>query len=99
MVDTITHSITQAGRSDRTDTFHPKSTPMKLERFRAKMIAAHPEYFITREAAREECRERQLRLLGEEIRFDTRAYEDDDVHEASSESKEEEQKGGPSFGL
>lgn len=79
--------------------FHPKSTPMKLERFRAKMIAAHPEYYITRSQAREECRERQLRLLGEEIRFDVRAYQDDVLIDEAQSAKPDDDEEGSGFGL
>ena len=79
--------------------FHPKSTPMKLERFRAKMIAAHPEYYITRSDAREECRERQVRLLGEEIQFDARSFRDDEevYEERRDNSTDDEEDSG--FGL
>lgn len=79
--------------------FHPKSTPMKLERFRAKMIAAHPEYYVTRSQAREECRERQLRLLGEEIRFDVRAYQDDVLIDGAQNLSRDDDEEGSSFGL
>jgi hypothetical protein len=79
--------------------FHPKSTPMKLERFRAKMIAAHPEYYITRDEARDECRERQIRLLGEEIRFDARSFHDEEEVYEDARSRRDEDEEGPGFGL
>lgn len=79
--------------------FHPKSTPMKLERFRAKMIAAHPEYYITRDEAREECRERQIRLLGEEIRFDARSFHDEEEVYEDARSRRDEDEEGSGFDL
>lgn len=53
-------------------TFDPKSTPRKLERFRARMIAAHPEYYQSVDDARRECFNRQVQFFGEPIRFDER---------------------------
>lgn len=50
--------------------FHPKLGPKKLEKFRARMIAAHPEYFQTVDDARKECRDRQIRVFDEPINFD-----------------------------
>lgn len=74
--------------------FHPKTSPMKLERFRARMIAAHPEYFIPRSEAREECRKRQIRLLGEEIRFDARPFKhDEEVYEEPDDDRGETDEG------
>lgn len=55
-----------------TITFDPKSTPRKLERFRARMIAAHPEYYQSVDDARRECFNRQVQFFGEPIRFDER---------------------------
>jgi hypothetical protein len=52
--------------------YDPKSTPRKLERFRARMIAAHPEYYQSVDDARRECFDRQMQFFGEPIRFDER---------------------------
>ncbi|MGB1234675.1 MAG: helicase HerA domain-containing protein [Planktomarina sp.] len=53
--------------------YHPKISPKKLEKFRTRMIAAHPEYFQTIEDARHECHERQRVLFGEPLQFDGEA--------------------------
>lgn len=53
--------------------YHEKTAAKKLQRFRERMIAAHPEYFLTLEDARRECVQRQVEFFGEPIRFDGEA--------------------------
>lgn len=57
---------------DRVDSvyYHEKTATKKLQRFRDRMIAAHPEYFLGFEEARQECVQRQIEFFGEPIRFD-----------------------------
>lgn len=50
--------------------YSERTSEKKLERFRQRMIAAHPEYFSSFDEAREECTQRQVEFFGEPIRFD-----------------------------
>lgn len=57
---------------DRVDDvyYHEKTATKKLERFRQRMIAAHPEYYLPIDDARNECTQRQIDFFGEPIKFD-----------------------------
>jgi len=67
--------------------YHDKTAAKKLQRFRDRMIAAHPEYFLTLEDARRECVQRQVDFFGEPIRFDgeTTSYTKQDSSEAEDD--------------